>query len=334
MSEQKFKNILKDFNFNNINKDTFPQLIDSGIFDEFELSDDYKSEEDYFGIETQEKNEIFSDWFLFNRKEYSLKKEIKFEVLKEQVKYFELIWNMSCFEDYINTELAEEFSDIKKQEVLEKIYKKEYSLLPNKQFFIDYQKIQKTGNPLKWFEYLNDELEGGNYIVSYEEQYSFISKYLKDHKGIGNLFPEKICEVWKDCYTFLRITEALELKRTQLLKKTTSNQKESTDNKFTPNSFDTALFRENGLNIFNCIISYSTEKNKAFFSYLFFFMLDKKLLKVNGSTNSTKYINYIESRFHIKMSRIINSQAYERTERKSKIEEFEDILKLHLHEHE
>jgi hypothetical protein len=334
MGKQNYRNILKDFDFDNINEDTFPKLIDSGIFDEYELSDCYKSEIEYFGIETSKTNETFNDWFLFNRKEYYLKNDIKFEVLKEQVKRFELIWNLSDYDDYINSELTKEFSEVKKLEVLEKIYKKEYSFLTDKQFFLDYQKIRKTGNTIEWFEYLNDELEFGNYTVSYEEQYISLSKYLKDYDGTGNLFPDKICKVWQDCYIFLRIIETLEFKKNELLEKATIDQKKSKTNKYIANSSDTALFRENGLNIFNCITSNSTEKNKAFFSYLFFFMSEKKLLKVNGTTNSKKYIDYIKSRFDLTMSRIINSQAYEKTERNSKMEEFEDILKLHLQEHE
>ena len=42
----KYFGILKDFDLDNINKDTFPKLIEADIFDVAELSPEYKTKDD------------------------------------------------------------------------------------------------------------------------------------------------------------------------------------------------------------------------------------------------------------------------------------------------
>lgn len=341
---KKYFGILKDFDFEKINSETFPLLIESKIFDVKKLSGSYESEKDYFGIELQSTNESFNTFFLFERKEYHLKNEIIVEIIQSQVKGFDLDWILSDFENYINEELNKEFVEKKKVETLEVIYKEQYDLLKNKTIYVEYQSIKKEKNILKWWAFLDSEIE-------LDANYSFITNYLKGVFPENNCyFPDKICSIWKECYLFEKVRETLDLYRDKVQEKETKekvlkeisnqdflehNEKSTEGVKQTADiemsSKDISLFKNDGLYIFNCITSnYSEKKNPAFFSYLFFFLKEKDLLKVNSSTDSKKYRDYIFENFNVKFPRIIYSVAQKQTERESKMNEFEDILKNFL----
>ena len=98
-----------------------------------------------------------------------------------------------------------------------------------------------------------------------------------------------------------------------------------------PSEEEISLFKGNGIDIFNTIISnYKKEKNPAFFSYLFFFLKANKLLNISGTTDSVKYRDYILKKYGVSFPRIINSSAQKQTEHENKMNEFKNIIDVHL----
>lgn len=98
-----------------------------------------------------------------------------------------------------------------------------------------------------------------------------------------------------------------------------------------PSEEEISLFKGNGIDIFNTIISnYKNEKNPAFFSYLFFFLKANKLLNISGTTDSVKYRDYILKKYGVSFPRIINSSAQKQTEHENKMNEFKNIIDVHL----
>ena len=71
----KYYGILKGSYFDKITKDNFPILIDKKIFIPRKLSNCYLGE-GYFGLEIEKEPFKFSNFFLFNNKEYHLYYEI------------------------------------------------------------------------------------------------------------------------------------------------------------------------------------------------------------------------------------------------------------------
>ena len=318
--------ILKDFDFNNINRDTFPVLLKSGIFNEFELSKHYADKENYFGIELSHQNESFCDFFLYNRKEYYLKKEVLIQLMNNQINSFNLFYEISDIEQELNLELSKEFLDSQKINVLENFFKKYQSQLTNKIFYNDYEKIKESKNIDKWIEYLFDEIDN-QYSFDYDIRYNFIILFLKGQKNNHFYFPEKVCLLWKESFIFYKLKKHLEFLKNKILG-ITSN-KLTYHNISTPSKEELSIFKNEGLSVFECIVSnYDNEKNKAFFSYLFHFMRNKDLLRTNAKTSSKKYIEYISNNFNLEMSKVINSTANEQTEFELKMALFEDILKL------
>lgn len=233
----RYYGILKNFNFNNINKDTFLTLINAGIFEEHELSKSYQSEKDYFGVETISENTEFNTWFIFKRKEYCLKDEIILEIISNQINSFKTTWLFSNFEDYIEEELHKEFTDEKKIELLQSIYYEQYAFVSNKVFYSEYQEIKKRKDPMEWFNYIQDELDCGEYKASTSlEKYLFIANFLNGKKN-KYFFPEKICLIWKECYFFDKVKESLENYKNKILK---VEMEEDKLNKDTSKKLDTS----------------------------------------------------------------------------------------------
>ena len=84
--EKKYFGILKNFDFDNININSINELIEKRIFDEFDLSNCYLNDEDYFIADSATWE--FGDFFIQNRKEYHLKKEVYIEMISLKELHF------------------------------------------------------------------------------------------------------------------------------------------------------------------------------------------------------------------------------------------------------
>lgn len=224
IGKYKYFGILKGFDFDNINKETFPLLIERGIFNEVELSECYQSKEGYFGIELQSQNEKINDFFLYNRKEYHLKKEVYFEMIKRQIERFDLTWNMCSFDYEIEPKLNNIFSDDEKIKTLNEINKKIYGDLTNEIFYYEYSLQLEKKEINQFLAFLIDEIELSP--TKSENPYGFIAEYLKGEKK-GEVssdsweyyFPEVTAKIWEECYLYDKAKEYLEEKKNIILNK-------------------------------------------------------------------------------------------------------------------
>ena len=103
----KYYGILRDFDFDKININSFKKLVEIGIFDEHELSDVYKNDEENFVLDTDIRD--FFDFFIYNKKEYYLKKEIYAEMIYVKNWQLETFNNVSYFTEEIEVLLISEF---------------------------------------------------------------------------------------------------------------------------------------------------------------------------------------------------------------------------------
>lgn len=192
-----YHGILKNFDFQKINRDTFPKLIASNIFDVHELSNCYKAKDDYFGIELDDTNWGINNFYLFDSKEYHLKKiilddmfdycEFKCESQEElQHKILEIDLNINM--------QASDYSKIK-------ILKTEILIMNQNmidpQYYLLYSKKRETSGYFSWFEFFKSEQIDN-------EDYTFIFKYLK---GDRDFVPTFIKQIWQDYFNVKHLTD-------------------------------------------------------------------------------------------------------------------------------
>ena len=204
----KYFGILKNFDFEKINKYSFQILIDKGIFDESELSEGYRSETDYFGIELEDNISSFNDFFLFNRKEYNLKREVVSEMINLRnfhlVGFFKPQPIIKEIEILIEAELNIE----DKIEVITNNYKLYFDMITEKEYYPLYKNNIKTNGYNTWEEYFWDEIVG-------LQKYASIVNYFKG--DYDNFIPEPIKSNWTEYYIFSQISNYCEEKKNLLL---------------------------------------------------------------------------------------------------------------------
>lgn len=207
---KKHYGILKKFDFDNININTFKTLISSGVFIEHELSECYKYDEDYFTSDSDIME--FGDFFIQNRKEYHLKKDIYTEMvhLKEFIFKF---GNIEHLTEKIEVMVVSEFLLENKLKILEENFKKYFNQIEDKQYYSLYKNQTPTGGYESWEEYfISDIVDNENYIS--------VVKFLKgDSKFLNN----EIENQWNDYFVFSKISDYCEQKRKELLNIKTEN---------------------------------------------------------------------------------------------------------------
>mgnify|MGYP003600387340 CR=1 FL=1 len=217
----KYYGSLKDFNFKDINKDNFNMLIKSGIFDESETSYVGKNYEDLaieFGSYSG-----FCDFFLFNGKEYNLKREVVLEMI------YVKNWMLEAFcKDDVESHILNdieilvngEFSTENKLKILEENYKKHFNLIEEKTLYSLYKNGTETLGYKSWEELINEEIYDSN-------QPEIVEAFLM---GIDDYFPQKLVNKWKDYYIFSEISNYCENKKNLILNITPKIMDESENN--------------------------------------------------------------------------------------------------------
>lgn len=239
--DTKYFRILENFNFNNINKENFPTLIEAGIYDEFDLSPCYKRvpkesyETEYFGIELFDENS-FSEFSLYNDKEYHLKKEVFSEMI------YVKDWMLNSFYDSdielrtneIELLVAQELILENKIKVIEDNYKKYFSQIANKKFYLLYKNNSKTWGYDTWEEYVYHE-----YFDCKNED--FIANFLK---GDDKFLPTELNKLWNSYFIFSGVSDYCEEKKNELLniKPSTMSDKNKEEKRYL--SFRLAFFEE------------------------------------------------------------------------------------------
>lgn len=290
MNNQKYFGILKTFDFKKINKDNFQLLIDNGLFDVHDLSACYVSDEDYFGLELETDDWDFSDFFLFNRKEYHLKKEIYDELYQSDRNLIEDDNDPAYSISQIDYEVEKEFNEQRKLVILEHYYKKYFSAIKDKELYLLYKNNTKKHDCNTFADYYRENIQAS-------EDYRCIAQYLK---GAGTYYNKELKEAWELMFLIANVCDFCVRKKHELanpLQKTQVISEAET------------IFIDDGESIFSFIMSkYSGNKNPAFFSYLFSYLKENNKTISKGK-DSKEYRNYILRNYKIKMSRIIETSA-------------------------
>lgn len=203
--ETKYYGILKEFNFDKINIDSFKILLSQNIFDEKKLSKCYENDEDYFAQYhyTME----FGDFFIHNRKEYHLKKDIYSEMIYVKNWHLEAFNEVSVLTDEIEIKIASEFNLENKLNILEENFKKYFGQIKNKNYYSLFKNEISTNGYDSWKQYFISD-------ITDNENFKSITKFLNgDYKFLNN----EIENQWNDYFIFSKISDYCENKKNSLL---------------------------------------------------------------------------------------------------------------------
>ena len=296
----KFQGIIKGFDLDNITRATFPILIAANIFDVTNLL----SHVNYCGIDSDADTWGISGTFFYNHKEYSLKNEIyedmfdrcelrceSPEILNESICEvdFDLEMQVSAQSKikYLKNKVAEISNEIAH---IQKVY-----LLYCGKGNVDFYN--------SWFEFFRDEQVEN-------EDFSFIFKYLL---GDNDFVPTIIDKAWRDCFLVKNLTQhckkrIIDIENVSGLKESeinieprlsSINRESKIDGGRNLPNFGSAIFCEDGEDIFKYIISrYPRAHNKAFFSYLYFYLRDNMKIVFLGN-DSFEYRDYVIANYDI-----------------------------------
>lgn len=204
--KNKYFGLLSDFDFDKINKKTFSLLIEKGIFDEFDLSRTYSSEKDYFGIELSNDLWDFSNFFLFRKKEYHLKKQILDEMIARRKNFLESFYDYTEIEE-IEILISKELLVENKIRILDEKHSEYFDLIKNKPFYPLYINNANIQGYDTWQQYC---IEG----IIFDENFDFVVAYLK---GNENYIPIDLKRTWDDYFVFSKISNFCQEKKVDLL---------------------------------------------------------------------------------------------------------------------
>lgn len=321
----KYFGVLKGFDFDNINRNTFQLLIDSNIFNISELSNCYKNKDDYFGLELDNLNWRFSNFYLFNQKEYHLKNEVLMDMFhrcKLKIESLdELDENIYELEFNLNIQV----SDFAKIHFLKKFILELNHRISNKKYYLLYANNFKTNGFTSWYNFFFSEQIDN-------ENYEYIYRYLK---GEQDYIPIFIKDIWKEYFIVNKLTIFCEKKIHILEKQSGINEADikvenisklykfksiSESNEFeytkTKEAERSDIFNDDGEQIFKFILSkYPQKQTKAFFSYLYFYLRNINKIIPLGD-DSLEYREYIINNSPIKSFSKIQKTVSEKTNTK------------------
>ena len=302
----KYHGALKKFDFNTINKETFPLMIEAQIFDIKGLSKTYEAEGDYFGIEVEDCNQCLNDFYLYNREEYHL----KLNVLEDMFDYCEftcephdelerkarnLDFNLeTCVSNHSKIKyLKQVIFDIKNQII-------------NKDYYLLYTRNSEIDGYKSWFKFfMLEQIDG--------EDFTYIFKYLK---GSYDFVPPFIKNLWENCYYAKGLMDFCTKKILHYERISGINEAEVTIDKYSKSNIN-YLSEDDGeekeyhdirLDIFKDIDSrkafdfilseWKGARTTAFYSRVFKFLQSKNYIIIEGDDNDI-YREFIMSNFSL-----------------------------------
>lgn len=203
----KYFGALKNFDFENINKDNFEFIIASGVFEEFDLSSDYQNDKDYFTSE----NDImsFGYFFIHNRKQYEIKKDIIHDIIYVQNWYLNAfaMSDVDAITNQIDVLVLSELNLESKLNLLESEYKKYFNKISNKELYPLFHNNTYSNGYKNWENYLYDE-------IIEDEKFDIIVSFLQ---GIYDFLPAEIYNKWVQYFIFSKISNHIEKNKNSLL---------------------------------------------------------------------------------------------------------------------
>lgn len=295
-----FKNFLNDFDLNSPSNEMIEHMIKSGFYGIQEWGHEYFPDftfEDYtLGCEIFYNNTpyLYSDLF---------KNEL-FDYLKGIV---EDLYNRNFEKDKFSVELylkgcintAEELDFLKN--LLKECHSVDSEHAEN---FLSYLTLGSEW----WKDWITASFSEEDEIYHYYFKTTALEN-LNNSKIIDNYLP-----IWLEFYRREKIIQFCRSKIDEL------HNNDKSKNIKNPPSLSSLVFTDDGEDVFNHINShYVGEKNKAFYSYLYFYLQSKSKLVNNFKKDSETYRTYVMKKELIEnFSRIITSNAYKQ-ERKTDI---------------
>lgn len=206
MKKYNYYGVLKGFDFKKINAVNFLKLIEKNLFDVYELSEIYKKPGEYFGLELEKIDWVFSDFFLFNGKEYHLKNEVFLEMYNFKNNFIEDFNDLESIYNEIYLAIEKEFQTENKMKVIEKYYNEYFSIVKNSDYYLLYKEGIRTKGYHSWFQYFKSD------IVE-EEDFTSVENFLK---GVSSFLNSKINEEWNTFYIVSKVCDFCSKKRKEI----------------------------------------------------------------------------------------------------------------------
>lgn len=317
----KYFGILKHINEDYINANIFKQVLESGVFAEFQVSSGYLGV-NYFGLETETDDFRcdFNDFFLFNNKEYNLKYEVWKDMFSLHSYHIELYHSMSDFN--INHYLVEFHSFLtieEKKEYLNNLYKNFLSFITEKDLLFLYLKNAPARGYENWEEY---------YILEQlnNEDFRNLFKFLK---GDIKFYAEDVNVRWREFRVFKEIYEFVNNKLNSL----NDNCNLVIENVVSPYAdWRSDIFENEKCRLlYDYIVSsYNGEKNTSFFSMLYKYFQEKKHIKILDN-DSLVYRDFVKSQYDIKSFKRVQKKTSEKEKNKWDVvfEVFDEFIKTY-----
>lgn len=296
----KFISSFKGRNLNDNSTLFIDELIDKRIYTNESNYNSYTEIEldQYYNLN----NFIFGENFYYKKNIYS----VNFEIFEEIFLTIDYIINQDRFysfsEDIDNLILGIKgcHNDNEKLDFLKSKHKSFWKIEENQSEFLLFMENESSNN--SWKELVLDYYIDDNFLLYYlsAETHEPLrkSRFYKTHFKQWIKF-HRLKKLILFCKKNIEFIEGKEKNKTSL-------------------NLSEKIFKDNGLDIFNFIVSnYTDLKNKAFFSYLFHFFSDNNLLQEHKAKSSVHY-----NEFLIKNKYLENfSKVIQRTDNKSNREE-------------
>ena len=316
----KYHGILKSFDLNSINKDTFQLLINAQIFDINELSNnDLRG--DYQGIELDNYNQSPHNCYCYNHQWYDL----KLNVFEDMFDYCEFTCepNDELERKTRNLEFHLEtcVSNHSKIQYLKQVVFDVKNQIMNKDYYLLYTRNLKIDGYKSWFKFfMLEQIDG--------EDFTYIFKYLK---GSYDFVPPFIKNLWENCYFAKGLMDFCTKKILHYERISGINEAEVTIDKYSKSNINYLLSEDDGeekeyhdirLDIFEDLNSrkafdfilseWKGKKDTAFYSRVFKFLQSKKYIILEGDDNDI-YREFIMSNFSL--------DSYARIQKRTSIKE-------------
>ena len=322
----KYFGILKSFDFDAINRNTFPRLIESNIFDISEAS--YYNSEDasvhYDGMDVDDQMWGICDTFIYNRKYYNIKHEVWNEMFQRCRGKLENFDDLQIKIEELELDLHFQVSLASKIRIL-----KEYMMALNQSmsdstYYLLYLKDRETEGCESWYEFFH--LGQVNEI-----DFNYLFKFLK---GDNNFVPIFISQIWSEYFLtkmlnkyckdkILKFELISGIREDEIIIAAPSGDKilptQITDEKRNDNH-QNDIFCDDGEDLFKYIVSrYSDTRNKAFYSYLYYYLRDINKIDLLSDDNR-KYKDYVIANSTIQsISKIQNTAKVEHSPQRNRV---------------
>jgi hypothetical protein len=279
--ENKYFGLLRNFDFNPTNSaKILEDLIALNIFIlEFSLTGKDLEEERQWHIKNPNKKSYFGFdclSFIFKENMYTYNSDIyyqMYELDKLKIEYYSETQDKILEIDYA---IEREFQTEEKLRILEYRYNYYFNLIQNnKEEYLLYKNGLFVYEVNNWRDIYKEEITAG-------EDYKSVIDFLK---GINRFYAVDIKETWKLLHKVSEICNYCELKKQQIENPQKSNLDLINSAKL--------IFASNGFEIFKLLLkNYKGEKNKAFYSYLYHYLLKKDLI-INPVKDNKDYREFI-----------------------------------------